>query len=443
MSGEFAGKVVRELGASLDLRTEQTGYRGHAGRLAAEAAKLGYEMVVTFGGDGTVNEVVDGPCGPTQRRPDTAQANTAQRVGAGVRPALAVVPGGDGNVFARTLGIPTEPPAAAAHIVRLVRSGASGRVIGLSLADSADLPQPRYFTFSAGLGLDAEVVADVERARRGGQQSSTLLYMRTALRRYYTATDRSKPALSLHIPGQTPTTGLFMGVVTNSSPWTYLGGFPMVVVPHERTDLNSGLDVFGLRRMRTLTTLYTLHQMMHSDSKPPTGPDVLTMAAPRSGLQRDPADRVPHRRGVPGRDRAGLLHVRSGCTPCHCMNLSVTGYGSCDPDDIEIHAQVCHGLLRWTCPVERLDPVPKGANAAACTSTVGAGKLLPGACRGSRDTRTRPMAQTKIGNNKPFPTYRLAREILHKREWRSAEHTRRRCAKKEWNHGLAPRCRLS
>jgi diacylglycerol kinase family enzyme len=195
-----------------------------------------------------------------------------------------VVPGGDGNVFARTLGIPIEPPQAAAHIVRVIRSGASTRVIGLSLADSANLPQPRYFTFSAGLGLDAEVVADVERARRAGQPSSTLLYMRTALRRYYTATDRSKPALTLHTPGHTPTTGLFMGVVTNSSPWTYLGGLPMLVVPHARngTDLNSGLDVFGLRRMRTLTTLYTLHQMMHSDSKPPTGPDVLTMAEVRA-----------------------------------------------------------------------------------------------------------------------------------------------------------------
>ena len=280
MSGEFAGKVVRELGASLDLRTEQTGYRGHAGRLAAEAAKLGYELVVTFGGDGTVNEVVNGLMSPDSGAADTGQTDTGQRGGAGARPALAVVPGGDGNVFARTLGIPIEPPEAAAHIVRVIRAGASTRVIGLSLADSADLPQPRYFTFSAGLGLDAEVVADVERARRAGQQSSTLLYMRTALRRYYTATDRSKPALTLQAPGHTPTTGLFMGVVTNSSPWTYLGGLPVLVVPHERngTDLNSGLDVFGLRRMRTLTSLYTLHQMMHSHSKPPTGPDVLTMA---------------------------------------------------------------------------------------------------------------------------------------------------------------------
>jgi diacylglycerol kinase family enzyme len=271
MSGEFAGQVVRALGASLDLRTEQTGYRGHAGRLAREAAKLGFEMVVTFGGDGTVNEVVNG----------LMYAGAGPGNGAESRPALAVVPGGGGNVFARTLGIPIEPPEAAAHIVRAVNSGTNSRVIGLSLAESTGLlPKPRHFTFSAGLGLDAEVVADVERARRAGQQSSPLLYMRTALRRYYTATDRSKPALTLHLPGQSPTTGLFMGVVTNSSPWTYLGGLPVLPVPHggHKTDLNSGLDMFGLRRLRTLTTLYTLHQMMHSHSTPPTGPDVLTMA---------------------------------------------------------------------------------------------------------------------------------------------------------------------
>jgi len=270
MSGEYAGKVVRELGSSLDLRTEQTGYRGHAYRMASEAAQLGYELVVTFGGDGTVNEVVNGLMYPSADPGNGCES----------RPTLAVVPGGGGNVFARALGIPIGPAEAAAHIVKAIRSGASPRVIGLSRAETADLPKPRYFTFSAGLGLDAEVVADVERARRAGQQSSPLLYMRTALRRYYTATDRSKPALTLHLPGQSPSTGLFMGVVTNSSPWTYLRGLPVLPVPHEGNGsaLNSGLDIFGLRRLRTLTTLYALHQMMNSDSKPPAGQDVLTMA---------------------------------------------------------------------------------------------------------------------------------------------------------------------
>src|SRR5438045_9145705 len=60
MTGQLAGQVVRELGARLDLRTAQTRYRGHARELAAAAAAQGYELVVPFGGDGTINEVVNG-----------------------------------------------------------------------------------------------------------------------------------------------------------------------------------------------------------------------------------------------------------------------------------------------------------------------------------------------------------------------------------------------
>jgi diacylglycerol kinase family enzyme len=268
MSGELAGRVVRELGASLDLRTAQTRYRGHARELAAEAAGAAVDVVVTFGGDGTINEVVNG------------LMTEGGDPGAATRPAIAVIPGGGGNVFARTLGIPIAPRAAAVHIVEAIAAKITPRLIGLSRAESPGVIDQRYFTFAAGLGLDAEVVADVERARASGNKSSPRLYMRTALRRFYTATDRSKPALTLHVPGHLPTPGLFMGVVTNSSPWTYVGNLPLLPVPHggRVVKLNSGLDVFGLRRLRTLTTLGALHQMMHSNSTPPSGPDVLTLA---------------------------------------------------------------------------------------------------------------------------------------------------------------------
>jgi diacylglycerol kinase family enzyme len=172
--------------------------------------------------------------------------------------------------------------AAARHIGAAAASGAQ-RTIGLSRAqavvnqcDGPTQAEDRYFTFSAGLGLDAEVVADVDRARATGQRARQSLYMRTALRRYYMI-DRSKPALTLHRPGQPEASGLFMGVVTNSSPWTFVGNHPVVPVPHDGRDsyMNSGLDVFALRRLRTLTTLGALHQMLHAHSKPPTGPDVL------------------------------------------------------------------------------------------------------------------------------------------------------------------------
>jgi diacylglycerol kinase family enzyme len=294
MTGSLAGQVVRELGTSLDLRTAQTKYRGHARELAADAVRQGYELVIIFGGDGTVNEVVNGLMSVTAVRAEDAEAVSGDAVSGDAvsgdagpcdpvlraRPAIAIIPGGGGNVLARTLGIPVDPAAATTRIVRTIRSGGIPRIIGLTLASSPGVADERYFTFTAGLGLDAEVVADVERARASGQQASPRLYMRTALRRYYTATDRSKPALTLHIPGHFPTPGLFMGVITNSSPWTYVGNLPLLTVPHDGRagTLNSGIDVFGLRRLRTLTTLGALHQMMHSNSTPPSGPDVLTMA---------------------------------------------------------------------------------------------------------------------------------------------------------------------
>lgn len=264
MTGRDAGRVVRELGSRLELETAQTQYRGHAGELASASAAQGYDLVVTFGGDGTVNEVVNGLM--NSRVPDYTGPS-----GGVPTPAIAAIPGGGANVFARTLGLPPEPSAAVRRILAAAQAG-TRRTIGLGMAGD------RYFTFSAGLGVDAEVMADVERLRAKGRHASTMLYLRTALRRYYYVTDRRRPALTLHAPGETPMARLFMGVVTNSSPWTYLGSRPVRPAPH--TDFNSGLDVFALRRLRTLTTLAALGHMMHTNSEQlPSGGDVVSAAA--------------------------------------------------------------------------------------------------------------------------------------------------------------------
>jgi diacylglycerol kinase family enzyme len=267
MSGRDAGLVVRTLGSRLELETAQTRYRGHARELAAASAEAGFELVVTFGGDGTVNEVVNGlmRCQVPAADPAAAAAGEAAP---GRRPAIAAVPGGGANVFARTLGLPTDPAEAVQRILAAVDSG-TWRTIGLGLAGD------RYFTFSAGLGIDAEVVADVDRRRAKGRRASTMLYLRMGLRRYY-GTDRRHPALTLTAPGQPPVTGLFMGVVTNSSPWTYLGSHP---VRPAHADFSSGLDLFALRRMRTLSTLAALRHMMHTPSDLPSVRDVVSAAA--------------------------------------------------------------------------------------------------------------------------------------------------------------------
>lgn len=255
MTGRDAGLVVRALGSRLDLDTRQTQYRGHAGKLAAASAADGYDLVVTFSGDGTVNEVVNGLMQVTEPTE---------------RPAIAPVPGGGANVFARTLGLPPDAGGAVQRILAAVSAG-ERRKIGLGLAGD------RYFTFSAGLGLDAEVIADMERQRAHGRRASVAAYLRTTVRRYY-GTDRRRPgALTLRVPGHSPVGSLFMGVVTNSSPWTYLGSHP---VRPAHADFSSGLDLFALRRLRTLTTLAALGHMMHSNNgELPTGRDVVSASA--------------------------------------------------------------------------------------------------------------------------------------------------------------------
>ena len=277
-------RVTSELAAGLDVKTAETRYPSHAAELAAGAAADGYDLVLPFGGDGTVNETVNGLMRATVR------ARAAGSGPAGI-PALAPVPAGGANVFARALGVPVSPVAAARRITLAVMdasgvsagpgpagagpagagpagAGPAGRTIGLGLAGG------QYFTFSAGLGVDAEVISDVNRLRARGRRATPALYLRTTVRRYYTATDRRKPALTLHRQGEPPVSGLFMGVVTNSAPWTYLGRHQVSPVPHP--DFSSGLDVFALRRLRTLTTLGAIHQMIHTRDRPPHGRDVGT-----------------------------------------------------------------------------------------------------------------------------------------------------------------------
>src|SRR5699024_1572173 len=116
-------------------------------------------LVVVHGGDGTVNEVVNG------------------LLTHGVRPAmpmLAVVPGGSTNVFARAIGIDPDPTDATEQILQGLASGRT-RIVSLGQAGE------RYFTFNAGLGLDAEVVHAVEEHRAAGRPISNSLHIRRAI----------------------------------------------------------------------------------------------------------------------------------------------------------------------------------------------------------------------------------------------------------------------
>jgi len=144
--------IVRALSSAGELEVVQTRYRGHATALAAAAGHDGFGLVLTFGGDGTVNEVVNGILG-------------ANPVNGDARPALAALPGGNANVFTRAMGLPTDPVDAAGQVLAALTEGRS-QSIGLGLAGD------RYFTFNAGLGLDAEVVRAVDGQRARGRMAT-------------------------------------------------------------------------------------------------------------------------------------------------------------------------------------------------------------------------------------------------------------------------------
>jgi len=307
-SGDSADLVIRELGGLVDLEVVHTDYRGHARDLAAEARS---ELVIVVGGDGAVNEAVNGLMGQRRGQPAGAEAAGAAAPGAAAPgaaapgaagsgaavpgpagsgaaesgaagygdralageepgdepPLLAVIPGGGANVFARALGLPPDPVAAVSRIREVIASGRY-RTIGLGRAGE------RYFTTSAGLGLDAESVREVERLRADGHKESPTLFAWAILRRF-ARTDRRRPALTLEQDGQPPVSGLFMTAITNRSPWTYVRGRAVLPVPNP--DFNSGLDVLGLSKLRMTTIFGTVGQMLFIRSRSPRGRHVLTV----------------------------------------------------------------------------------------------------------------------------------------------------------------------
>ncbi|GIE83850.1 diacylglycerol/lipid kinase family protein [Actinoplanes regularis] len=235
--------LVRALESAVDLTVRYTQRRGHATTLARAAAESGIDVLVTLGGDGTVNEAVNG----LMTAPAGLPGEPAYRL-----PALAVVPGGSTNVFARALGLPRDWADATSVILDGLRDGRH-RVINLGRADD------RYFTFTAGLGLDAAVVRRVEQARLRGRTSTPGLYLRAAVGQFFTGVDRSDPPMALERPDEATAAGLGTVIVQNTAPWTYLGDRPVDPNPDASFDL--GLDVFALRRLKVSATAKTVTQL--------------------------------------------------------------------------------------------------------------------------------------------------------------------------------------
>jgi diacylglycerol kinase family enzyme len=239
--------LVRALSSELKVDVAETTHRGHARELAAQATAEGVDVVVTLGGDGTVNEAANGLL--------------AGGIGAHV-PALAVVPGGSTNVFSRALGRSRDPVEATGEIMDSLRAGRT-RLVSLGTASAQTTEgwtEPRWFVFAAGMGFDADVIARVEAQRARGRRSTGALYVRSGLNSFLLGRDRRRPPTTLTVPGEPPVDGLFLAVISNVSPWSYLRGRP--IDPNPDASFDTGLDVFAMGRIGVLRMLHHLRQTM-------------------------------------------------------------------------------------------------------------------------------------------------------------------------------------
>ncbi len=234
--------LAHALESRVKLTVAHTDHRGHAIEIARAAAREGVDVLIVHGGDGTVNEVVNGILG---------------EVGVGgTAPAVGVVPGGSANVFARALGISQDPIEATNQLVDLLsdyRRRKSWRRIGLM--DCGE----RWAVFTAGMGVDGDVVAAVEAQREKGRKVTASRYIRVAVREML-ASARKEPTLTLHLPDREPVTGVHFAFVSNSSPWTYANTRPVWTNPE--TTFETGLGVFAITSMNVWANLRLVRQML-------------------------------------------------------------------------------------------------------------------------------------------------------------------------------------
>jgi diacylglycerol kinase family enzyme len=306
--------IASALASAVKLDVVETRYRGHASALAASAGSDGYGLVLTLGGDGTVNEVVNGMLSGYDDPPPAAEL-----------PAIATLPGGSGNVFAGAVGLPRDPVDATGQILQALAENRQ-RTIGLGNADG------RYFTFNSGIGLDAEVVRAVQGVRAHGRQATPSLYVRLGVRQFYGKTDRNSPAVWIE-PQDGRTVGpVFLSIVSNTTPWTYLGGREVNANPQARFD--AGLDVLALRSLSSFTTLYAIGQMFTTKGRRLHGRGILSFHDQPTVMLR--ADR-PVAFQIDGEYVGEREHVRLKSVPRALRVVALRGLSRTSH-----HCGVCH-----------------------------------------------------------------------------------------------------
>ncbi len=212
-----------------DVTTVETTKRDDATDLARRAAEDGYEVVVVLGGDGTLNEAANGL--------------------AGTSTALASLPGGSTNVFARTIGMAPKATRAATQLQAALARADAVRTFGLGTVNG------RHFLFHLGVGYDAAVVAQVERRADLKRKLGQVVFVYASFSTWFRHYDHRKPSFALHFPDGSSVDDGYFTICLNTNPYTYLGARPLCVTPDTGPD--RGLVSVTTRKLK-VSTLLTL-----------------------------------------------------------------------------------------------------------------------------------------------------------------------------------------
>jgi diacylglycerol kinase family enzyme len=234
VSDRLKNLVVYALQGRYEVETVATEAQNHATEIGREVRDHGYDLVVAFGGDGTLNEVVNGL--------------------AGTDVPVSVLPGGSTNVVCRTLGIPNDVVDATEHLLAMVDDWQPRR-IDLGKADH------RHFVFSCGAGIDATVVKRVDAHPRLKSAAGPYYFTWAAVSAFYRAYLLNPIRLRVRVNGES-TEGI-TALAQNSDPFTYFASRPVRVC--EDVAIDDGTLALGVLKRAAQRDMPTLISRIFSE----------------------------------------------------------------------------------------------------------------------------------------------------------------------------------
>ncbi len=232
VSDRLKNLVIYALQGRFEVEVEATESQDHAIEIGRDARDGDYDIVVAFGGDGTVNEVVNGL--------------------AGTDIPVSFLPGGNTNVVCRSLGIPNDVVDATEHLLSLA-DDFEPRRIDLGMVDE------RYFVFSCGAGIDASVVKRVDAKPKLKAKAGPWFYSWAALSAYMRSYMRNPVRLEVEC-GDRTVQGVTV-LAQNSDPFTYFANQPIHVCSNVAID-DGRLGMVVLKRANQFDAMSVVPRLL-------------------------------------------------------------------------------------------------------------------------------------------------------------------------------------